>query len=82
MASIGNSGKRDGLRIGGRPLLAVPILMTFVFLVAFYRNQDALDDNPNNYFGDKFVSPNELKSSNFTDQYVVIAVVVKGKDTN
>ena len=78
MAVDAYSGKRDGLRIG-RHLLALPIVMTFLLLVAFYRNQEVLDENPNNFFGGKFVSPNELNSSNFTDQFVVIAVVVKGK---
>ena len=78
MAVDAYSGKRDGLRIG-RHLLALPIIMTFLLLVAFYRNQEVLDENPNNFFGGKFVSPNELNSSNFTDQFVVIAVVVKGK---
>jgi hypothetical protein len=56
-----------------------PCLMTFFVLVAFYRNQQFLDDNPTDLYGDKFTSPEELKFPNSTDQLVVIAVIVKGE---
>ena len=53
--------------------------MTFFILFAFYRNQEFLDENPTDFYGDKFTSPEELRFPNSTDQYLVIAVIVKGK---
>ena len=53
--------------------------MTFFVLAAFYRNQQLLDENPEDFFAEKFIKPEELKFGNVTsDQFVVMAVIVKG----
>ena len=71
-----HSGKWPCLQ-NGRLALVVPVLMTFLLLAAFYKNQQFLDENPPNFFANKFVSPEELRFDN--DQFVVIAVVLKGE---
>ena len=50
--------------------------MTFLVLFAFHRNQQFLDENPSNIYSDKFTAPEELK---FTNEFIVIAVIVKGE---
>ena len=62
-----------------RAFLLFPVLMTFFVLAAFYRNQQLLDENPEDFFAEKFIKPEELQFGNVTsDQFVVMAVIVKG----
>jgi hypothetical protein len=59
-----------------RAFFLFPCLMTFLVLFAFHRNQQFLNENVSNMYSDKFTAPEELK---FTNEFIVIAVIVKGK---